>query len=69
VNFAWPIEASVEKIPILPKNIAKNFMQKFFKKFGYGFSVDEGRRVLRKVRDASYHLCLFLVCGFLSPCV
>jgi hypothetical protein len=29
VNFSWPTEASLEKIPVLPKNIAKNFMQTF----------------------------------------
>jgi hypothetical protein len=26
VNFSWPTEASVDKIPHLPKNITKNFM-------------------------------------------
>jgi hypothetical protein len=58
VDFAWPTETSVEKIPILPKNIAKNIMKTFFKKFGYGLAITEGRRVLRKVRHTS-HICLF----------
>jgi hypothetical protein len=50
VNFAWPTDTSVEKILVLPKNIAKNFMQNFFKKFGFGLTVAKGQRVLRKVR-------------------
>jgi hypothetical protein len=25
-SFAWPTETSVDKISVLPKNIAKNFM-------------------------------------------
>jgi hypothetical protein len=56
-NFAWPAETSVDKTPVLPKNIAKNFMQTFLKKFGYGLTVAEGRRVLRKVHDTSSHFC------------
>jgi hypothetical protein len=48
-NFSWPTEASVEKIHVLAKNTAKNFMQTFFKKFGFGLTVAEGHRVLRKV--------------------
>ena len=49
-NYSWPpAEMPVDQIPALPKNIAKNFMQNFFKKFGYSLTVAEGRRVLRKV--------------------
>jgi hypothetical protein len=40
----------VEKILVLPKNIAKNFMQTLFKKFGFGLTVAEGQHGLRKVR-------------------
>jgi hypothetical protein len=36
-------------IPALPKNIAKNFMQTFYKKFGYSLAMDEGHHILHQV--------------------
>jgi hypothetical protein len=57
-SFAWPTETSVYKIPVLPKNIVKNFMQMFFTKFGFCLTIVEGWRVLQKVRVGSFPLCL-----------
>jgi hypothetical protein len=74
VNFSWPTETSVERIPVLPKNIAKNFMQTFFKKFGFGLTVAEGRHVLRKVHNIipclSHFTCHnhFLYYAYAFPC-
>jgi hypothetical protein len=74
VNFSWPIETSVERILVLPKNIAKNFMQTFFKKFGFGLTVAEGRHVLRKVHNIipclSHFTCHnhFLYYAYAFPC-
>lgn len=49
LDFAWPTETSVDKIVVLPKNIAKTFMHTFFKKFVYGLTVAESHCVLCKV--------------------
>jgi hypothetical protein len=71
----------VERIPALPKNIAKNFMQTFFKKFGFGLTFAEGQCVLRKVHTTIpclspftfvtiffLMLMLFLICFSLVLC-
>lgn len=66
-NFAWTTETSVERIPVLPKNIAKNFMQTFFKKFGCVLIVAEGRRVLSKV--PCYFTNVSLSYGYTFTCL
>ncbi|PUZ65799.1 hypothetical protein GQ55_3G253900 [Panicum hallii var. hallii] len=48
-SFSWPSETAMEKIPVMAKNIAKSFMQGFYKKCGFSLAVAEGRRVLRQV--------------------
>lgn len=59
MNFAWTIEEFDKKIPVLPKNIAKNFMETFFKNFGYVSTVALGRCVLHKVRDTFSYFRFF----------
>ncbi|PVH62313.1 hypothetical protein PAHAL_3G264000 [Panicum hallii] len=44
-SFSWPSETAMEKIPVMAKNIAKSFMQGFYKKCGFSLAVAEGRRV------------------------
>jgi hypothetical protein len=37
--------------------------------FGFGLNVTEGRHVLRKVRDAASHFCLFWFFFLISLCL
>jgi hypothetical protein len=45
-NFEWPtdVDLDVGQLPVLPKNIAKNFMNTFFAQRGYRLTLDESAR-------------------------
>jgi hypothetical protein len=45
---------------VLPKNLAKNFMNTFFAQRGYQLTLDESARLSAQVRR-SYFLLLFMV--------
>jgi hypothetical protein len=51
-NFEWPSDAELEvgQLPVLPKNLAKNFMNTFFARCGYQLTLDESERLKAQVR-------------------
>jgi uncharacterized coiled-coil protein SlyX len=61
-NFAWPSDADldVSQLPVLPKNLAKNFMNTFFAQRGYQLTLDESARLSAQVRR-SYFLLMFAI--------
>jgi hypothetical protein len=61
-NFEWPSDADLDvgRLPVLPKNLAKNFMNTFFARRGYQLTLDESARLSAQVRR-SYFFLLFMV--------
>jgi hypothetical protein len=51
-NFEWPTDADLDvgQLPVLPKNLAKNFMNTFFAQRGYRLTLDESARLSAQVR-------------------
>jgi hypothetical protein len=51
-NFEWPTDADLDvgQLPVLPKNLAKNFMNTFFAQRGYCLTLDESARLSAQVR-------------------
>jgi hypothetical protein len=60
-NFEWPSDAELDvgRLPVLPKNLAKNFMNTFFARRGYQLTLDESARLSAQVRR-SYFFLLFV---------
>jgi hypothetical protein len=58
-NFEWPSDAELEvgQLPVLPKNLAKNFMNTFFAQRGYQLTLDESECLSAQVRRN----CVFLL--------
>jgi hypothetical protein len=50
-NFEWPTDADLDvgQPPVLPKNLAKNFMNTFFAQRGYRLTLDESARLSAQV--------------------
>jgi hypothetical protein len=50
-NFEWPTDADLDvgQLPVLPKNLAKNFMNTFFAQRGYRLTLDESARLSAQV--------------------
>jgi hypothetical protein len=42
-NYEWPADADLDvtQLPVLPKNLAKNFMNTFFTQRGYRLTLDD----------------------------
>jgi hypothetical protein len=61
-NFAWPSDADldVSQLPVLPKNLAKNFMNTFFAQRGYQLTLDESARLSAQVRRSYFLPTLML---------
>jgi hypothetical protein len=61
-NFEWPTDADLDvgQLPVLPKNLAKNFMNTFFAQRGYQLTLDEFARLSAQVHR-SYFFLLFMV--------
>jgi hypothetical protein len=61
-NFEWPTDADLDvgQLPVLPKNLAKNFMNTFFAQRGYQLTLDEFARLSAQVHRSSFFL-LFMV--------
>jgi uncharacterized coiled-coil protein SlyX len=61
-NFAWPSDADldVSQLPVLPKNLAKNFMNTFFAQRGYQLTLDESARLSAQV-CRSYFLLMLMI--------
>jgi hypothetical protein len=56
-NFEWPTDADLDvgQLPMLPKNLAKNFMNTFFAQRGYRLTLDESARLSAQVHRS--YLC------------
>jgi hypothetical protein len=56
-NFEWPTDADLDvgQLPVLPKNLAKNFMNTFFAQRGYCLTLDESARLSAQVHRS--YLC------------
>jgi hypothetical protein len=61
-NFEWPSDAELDvgQLPVLPKNLAKNFMNTVFARHGYQLTLDESECLSAQVRR-SYFFLLFVV--------
>jgi hypothetical protein len=55
-NFEWPTDADLDvgQLPVLPKNLAKNFMNTFFAQRGYRLTLDESARLSAHVRRSYF---------------
>jgi hypothetical protein len=58
-EFGWPtdVELDMSKLPVLAKNLAKNFMNTFFAERGSCLTLDESVRLSAQVRRSDLHFC------------
>jgi hypothetical protein len=58
-NFEWPtdVELDVAQLPVLTKNLAKNFMNTFFTERGSRLTLDESVRLSAQVRRSNLYFC------------
>jgi hypothetical protein len=58
-NFEWPTDADLDvgQLPVLPKNLAKNFMNTFFAQRGYRLTLDESVRLSAQVHRSHFCSC------------
>jgi hypothetical protein len=56
-NFEWPTDADLDiaQLPVLTKNLAKNFMNTFFAQRGYRLTLDESVRLSAQVRRSHFY--------------
>jgi hypothetical protein len=59
-DYGWPNDAEldVSKLPVLAKNLAKNFMNTFFAERGSRLTHDESVRLSAQVRRNDSHFCV-----------
>jgi hypothetical protein len=57
--FEWPTDADLDvgQLPVLPKNLAKNFMNTFFAQRGYRLTLDESVRLSAQVHRSHFCSC------------
>jgi hypothetical protein len=70
-NYEWPADADLDvvQLPVLLKNLAKNFMNTFFAQRGYRLTMDESARLSAQVcRSPSYFRFEALVVMPLRTC-
>jgi hypothetical protein len=55
-NFEWPADADLDvaQLPVLPKNLAKNFMNTFFAQRGYRLTLNESARLSAQVHRSCF---------------
>jgi hypothetical protein len=58
-NYEWPTNAdlNVAQLPVLVKNLAKNFMNTFFAQRGYRLTLDESVRLSAQVCRSHFYSC------------
>jgi hypothetical protein len=58
-NFEWPTDAELDmaQLPVLAKNLAKNFMNTFFAERGSRLTLDESVRLSAQVRRSNLYFC------------
>jgi hypothetical protein len=56
-NFEWPTDAELDvaQLPVLAKNLAKNFMNTFFAQRGFRLTLDESVRLSAQVRRNHFY--------------
>jgi hypothetical protein len=61
-NLEWPTntDLDVAQLSVLPKNLAKNFMNTFFAQRGYRLTLDKSVRLSAQVRRSHFCSCLRL---------
>jgi hypothetical protein len=59
-NYGWPsdVELDVSKLPVLARNLAKNFMNTFFAERGSRLTLDESFRLSAQVRRSDLLFCV-----------
>jgi hypothetical protein len=71
-NYEWPADADLDvaQLPVLPKNLAKNFMNTFFAQRGYHLTLDESARLSAQIcRSHAYSRFEALLVMPLRTCV
>jgi hypothetical protein len=58
-NFEWPTdtELDVAQLPVLAKNLAKNFMNTFVAQRGFRLTLDESVRLSAQVHRSDFYFC------------
>jgi hypothetical protein len=58
-NFEWPTDAELDvvQLPVLAKNLARNFMNTFFAERGSRLTLDESVRLSAQVRQSNLYFC------------
>jgi hypothetical protein len=58
-NFEWPTNAELDvtQLPVLAKNLSKNFMNTFFAERGSRLTLDESVRLSAQVRQSNLYFC------------
>jgi hypothetical protein len=58
-DYGWPTDAELDvaQLPVLAKNLAKNFMNTFFAERGSRLTLDESVRLSAQVRRSSFYFC------------
>jgi hypothetical protein len=56
-NFEWPTDADLDvaQLPVLAKNLSRNFMNTFFAQRGYRLTLDESVRLSAQVRRSHFY--------------
>jgi hypothetical protein len=59
-DYGWPSDAEldVSKLPVLAKNLSKNFMNTFFAERGSRLNLNESFRLSAQVRQNVLHFCI-----------
>jgi hypothetical protein len=58
-DYGWPVDAELDvaRLPVLAKNLAKNFMNTFFAERGSVLTLDESVRLSAQVRRNGFYFC------------
>jgi hypothetical protein len=58
-NFEWPTDAELDvaQLPMLAKNLSKNFMNTFFAERGSRLTLDESVLLSAQVRQSNLYFC------------
>jgi hypothetical protein len=58
-DYGWPADAELDvaRLPMLAKNLAKNFMNTFFTERGSRITLDESVRLSAQVRRNNFYFC------------
>jgi hypothetical protein len=65
-DYGWPSDAEldVSKLPVLAKNLTKNFMNTFFTKCGSRLTLDKSVRLSAQVRRSDLRFCVVVSTHF-----